>query len=158
MPSRNTSPLASAFTLVEVIIVTAIFSALLGLGLLLGMEVFRGTFFRSSREVLVSTLTTARTRALTNVHGSAHGVCYSAPDFVLFEGSTYSASKTSNERVTGSDSFSVSSSADFFTCGVGTGVVFQPLSGKTAGGDITVSSTGHADETVRVNSAGTILW
>lgn len=123
------------------------------------MEVFRGTIFRSSREVLISTLTTARTRALANMHGSSHGVCYDAPDMIIFRGDSYAPSESTNERVVGNPSFSISSEDDFFSCETGSGIVFEALTGNTTNeGDITISSTGHADETVRVNEAGTIVW
>lgn len=147
------------FTLMEVIITIALMSMLLGLGLILSMDVYRGTLYRSTRQVLVSSLSTARGRSLSNLFQSTYGVCYRAPDFIMFRGTTYSASSPYNETVPGNPAVTLSSTGSFFTCGSGTGIVFSQLAATTSNsGTITVSESGHADETVSVNSLGTIIW
>lgn len=140
-------------------VVIGLFGVLLSMGLLMSMDVYRGTMFRSTREVLVSALTTARSRALANLSQSAYGVCYSAPDFIIFKGTSYSAGSADNETVPGNKAVTLASAGNFFTCGGGTGVVFDQLTGKTADtGSITVTGDGHPDETVSVNSEGAIIW
>lgn len=147
------------FTLMEVIITITLMSMLLGLGLVLSMDVYRGTLYRSTRQVLVSSLTTARGRSLSNFFQSPHGVCYLAPDFIIFRGTTYSASSPFNETVPGNPTVTLSSTGSFFTCGSGVGIVFSQLAATTSNtGIITVSESGHADETVSANSLGTIIW
>lgn len=148
------------FTLIEVVIVTALFGFLLSLGLLMGMEVLHGTSFRSTREVLVSTLATARSRALANLHQSPHGVCYDPmeQDLIIFRGTTYDEDDETNERIPATDSGSITSDTDFFTCEDGTGIVFAQLSARTDGGELTVEGEAHASETVEVNEEGTLLW
>lgn len=134
-------------------------SILFSLGVILSMDVYRGTLYRSTRQVLISSLTTARGRALSNMYQSAHGVCYLAPNFIIFRGTTYSANSSSNETVPGNPAVTLTSTGNFFTCGSGAGVVFSQLSATTSNnGTITVAESGHASETVSVNSLGTIIW
>lgn len=161
MQLRNIFPLASlkGFTLMEVIVTISLISILLSLGLILSMDVFRGTVFRSTRQVLVSSLTTARGRAVSNLYQSTHGVCYLAPNFVIFRGTSYSATSPYNETIEGNPAVTLSSAGNFFTCGSGAGIVFSQLAATTSNtGMITVTESGHADETVSVNGLGTILW
>ena len=156
--SSNKSP--SGFSLIEVVIVIALSGLVLALGLILSMDVYRGTTFRSTRSVLISALTTARGRAMSNQYQSPHGVCYSAPDFIIFRGATY-ASALDRERIAGNPAVTLTSSSNFINCvGVGAiGLVFSQVSGTTTNnGIITVTGSGHKDETVSVNTEGTILW
>ena len=155
------------FTLIEVIVTIALMSILLALGLILSMDVYRGTVYRSTRQVLVSSLTTARGRALSNMYQSTHGVCYLAPNFIVFRGTSYSASSPYNETIEGNPGVTLKSQNDFFKCtcspGDGSecskGTVFSQLAGTTSSnGAITVSGDGHIDETILVNSLGTIVW
>lgn len=146
------------FTLMEVVIVMALFSLLLSLGLILSLDVYRGTTFRSTRSVLVSSLTTARGRAMNNVLASPHGVCYSAPDFILFRGPLYSPSAVL-DRIPGNPVVRISSPSDFFTCGIGTGVIFAQLDGTTTQtATLTITEDGRPSSQVSVTSEGTIIW
>ena len=158
---HSTSPLArplKGFSLIEVVIVIALSGLVLALGLLLSMDVYRGTVFRSTRSILVSSLTTARARALSNQYQSPHGVCYSAPDFIVFRGSSFSTAQD-KERIGGNPAVTLTSTSSFFTCGTGTGILFTQLSATTTNtGAIIVTQSGHIDETVSVNALGTIVW
>lgn len=146
------------FSLIEVVIVIALSGLVLALGLLLSMDVYRGTVFRSTRSVLISSLTTARARALSNQYQSSHGVCYRAPDFIIFRGGSFATSQD-KEKISGNPAVTLSSASSFFTCGTGTGIVFTQVSATTTNtGTITVTEAGHADEIVSVNALGTILW
>ena len=154
--SSNKSP--NGFSLIEVVIVIALSGLVLALGLLLSLDVYRGTVFRSTRSILVSSLTTARARALSNQYQSPHGVCYSAPDFIVFRGTSFSTAQD-KERISGNPAVTLTSPSFFFTCGTGTGILFTQISATTTNtGIITVTQSGHADETVSVNALGTIVW
>ena len=134
-------------------------SVLLALGLILSMDVYRGTVYRSTRQVLISSLTTARGRSLTNLYQSTHGVCYRAPSFIIFRGTNYDSASPYTETIEGNPAVTLTSTGNFFTCGSGTGIVFSQLAATTSNtGVITISESGHADETVSVNSLGTIVW
>lgn len=147
------------FTLMEVIVTIALFSVLLSLGLVLSMDVYRATLFRSTRQVLVSSLTTARGRSLSNMYQTTHGVCYLAPNFIIFRGTTYGATSGFNETIPGNPAVTLTSTGDFFSCGSGTGIVFSQLTATISHtGTITVAEQGHSSETITVNSLGTIIW
>lgn len=81
------------FSLIEVIIVTAIAVILFSLGTLFTIDSYRATNFRHEVQTLVTLLQTARASAMNNMGQSAHGVAFSPPDhpghYVLFAGQRY---------------------------------------------------------------------
>jgi prepilin-type N-terminal cleavage/methylation domain-containing protein len=154
---NNTGCECRGFTLMEVLVVTSIFSFLLGLGLLMSMDVFRGTTFRSTRQILLSALTTARGRALANMLQSPYGVCYQAPDFVIFRGKTY-ADGVTEDTIPGNPSVTVS--GGYFNCTgpEAVGIVFSQVAATTTGGTLIVEEEGHPDASITVNSEGALIW
>lgn len=136
-------------------IVIGLFSVLMGFGLILGMDVYKGVLHRGGRQIVVDTLATARARAMTNLYQSAHGVCADDSELIVFRGTTYSASASTNEEVPFDTSTTLSS--DEFECADG-GIVFEQLSGRTPGGTITVHESGRDDTGITVNSEGAIIW
>ncbi len=145
----------TGFTLIEVMIVIGLFALLMGLGLALGMDVYRGVLHRGERQIIVDTLATARARAMTNLYESEHGVCAAGADLVIFRGASYSASSPTNESVPGNHATTLASTE--FGCADG-GIVFDQLSGRTDGGSITIHEDGRDDSTVEVNEEGAIIW
>src|SRR3954466_3570125 len=91
------------FTLIEILVVTAIFAVIISLGLLMSMETFRGTTFRSERDTMVGVLQKARSRAMANIKQSQWGVHYQMSDhtYTIFKGSTYIPGASANEFVQG---------------------------------------------------------
>ncbi len=157
MESPSTYRHARGFTLVEVLVVISLMAVVMGLGLLMSIDVFRGTTFRSTRQVLVSALTTARSRALANMYQSPEGVCYSAPDFIIFRRSSYGSANSADEHVPGNPSISLTGAINCTGMGAGA-VVFSQIAATTSGSTITISETGHPNATVSVNTEGTIVW
>ena len=157
MKSLNTYKLARGFTLIEVVIVVALFSILLGIGLLLSMDVYRSTLHRSGRELLLDTLSLARMRAFANEGTGIHGVCSDPPDLIIFGGATYNSSDPTNERVLGAATIRYESEDNFFTCDR-EGIIFSPLSAATEGGRITVVETDRPDLILTINAEGAFLW
>ncbi len=148
-----------AFTLIETLVVLGLIGALMTLSLLLSMDVYRSTAFRSTRAVLVSTLTTARSRSLANLNQSPHGVCSLPPDLILFEGEMYDPASPMNERIPGNPAVQLTSVNDFFDCTKGVGIIFSQLEATTSENDmIVLTERGHKNTDVRVNEEGTILW
>lgn len=136
------------FTLLEVIVVVAIFSILATLGLFMGMDTFSGTLRRSERDIVVSMLQKARSRALANTEQSSWGVCYSAPDYVLFRGTMCTAGLSTNEPTPAHATNPATFSAP---------VVFSQLSATTTGGVVTVVE-GTRTSTITITAAGAISW
>lgn len=80
---------SAGFTLLEVMIALGLVVMLAGLGLVLSMDVWRGTSFRSEQDLLISLLYKARSRAVSNVHEENHGLYIDEDNrrYVIFEGS-----------------------------------------------------------------------
>lgn len=147
---------SKGFSLLEILVTTAIFAALAGLGLFVSMDVYRGVSFRSERDVVVSLLQRARSRALANINQSPHGLCYDdvSRSYVIFRGATYVAGASTNELLPTNNKVSFSG---FPLCSSGTGVVFTQLSATTTGANIAVIQNART-ESVTVNSEGLIVW
>ena len=144
----------SGFTLVEILIVIGIFMLLAALTLGVGVDTARRATVGSERTTLVESLERARSRAMNNLGEKQHGVIVTSTDFVLFQGSIYSAGDPTNEVSERSDGISVTGPTDPVT------VVFAQLSGRVdAGqtGDILLSN-GDQNATVGINTEGRIDW
>lgn len=142
----------SAFTLLETMVVIALLSVLLALGLFMNMDTFRGTVYRSEEDVIVSLFQKARSRAMNNIDQTAWGVCYIAPNYVLFTGSACVAGAIT-DRIPAN--LGVASSSDFQdTFPV---VVFTQLSGTTTATTTTVIQDASRS-VISINNEGTILW
>lgn len=141
------------FSLIEILVSTAIFSVILALGLLMSFEAFRGASFRSERDTALAVLQKARSRSMANIDESVWGVHYAAsPDYTytIFKGSSYSAGAAGNEVVDGN--------SDATVTGWPAGdIVFTQLSGTTTPASVTIAENSRT-VTVTVNYEGTILW
>ena len=151
-------PYNKGFTLIEILIVIGLFTFIFALGLFMSMDVYRGYTHRSERDVLVSVLTRARSRALANIHQQRWGVCYdnNISQYVIFSGANY-VSALSKETVLANPgvTFSTSSASTFF-CSAG-GIIFTQLTGTTTGMSVGMTQ-GAFTSTTSTNVEGVILW
>lgn len=131
---------------------------LISLTLFLSMDVYRGYDSRSGRDVLVSLLQKARSRAIQNYMQSPHGVCYDAGtnSFMVFRGGGYHAGLATNEP-TPVGSLVVATTPSLFLCAEGSGVVFSQLSGTTTPTVIVLTQSGRI-ATTSINFEGMIDW
>lgn len=137
------------FSLIEVLVVVAIFTVLIGLGLFMSMETLRGAFHRSERDTIVSLLERARSRAMNNIEQSPWGMCYLAPDYVVFKGTAGC----------------VTAAVDTLAANPGTattgllapGIVFSQLAGTTTPATVMVTQNGRTSA-ITTNYEGTIIW
>ena len=86
----------NGFTIVEIMIALGILLIIISLGFFLSMDLYRSYAFRSEQSTVLSILHRARTRALSNINQSPHGVHFQADKYVIFEGPSY-ASSSGNE-------------------------------------------------------------
>lgn len=145
----------AGFTLIEVIVVIAIFATLLALGVFMSLAALRGAYHRSETATVVGLLETARSRAMANMFQTEWGFAHdeSMKQYVIFRGSTYNQGATTNEITAANPDAEVkdgSNSPDFK-------VVFDQLSGDTSPETITVEEGGKTS-TININEEGTILW
>ena len=150
---KNTKPkLVSGFTLVETLVVVGLMVLLLATGLFLGVDTFKNYTRRSERDVLVSVLTKARSRAMNNMYQTPHGVCRdSSSNYVIFRGSTYIGGASTNEEIPGNSAVTISGLP---LCSSG-GVLFSQLAGTTTDLTITITQDSRTS-TIEVNEEGRI--
>lgn len=147
LPRRATQ---GGFTLIEILIAMAIFLLLVGLGLFMSMDAYRGYSFRSERDVVVSLLQKARSRSMANIHQSAWGVCTINSTYIVFRGTACVAGAATNETLPVSSSATVAGL-------LSPGVVFSQLGGTTTATTVTVTE-GTRVSTISINHEGTINW
>jgi prepilin-type N-terminal cleavage/methylation domain-containing protein len=149
----------NGFTLIEILVVVGIIGLILSMGLITSFDSYRGYTFRSERAVLVSTLEKARSRAMANMFETVHGVCYIAPNYIIFRGPDCIPGSSTNEIISGNSAVSVAGLSDTDT------VVFEQLSGNlipelpfpTDEIQITVTQDNRTS-IIKINNEGTINW
>lgn len=153
MKSLHTSRRDNGFTLIELIIVLAITTTILGVGFFVSLDAYRQHVFQSERTVLVSVLQKARSRALSNMYQSAHGVCYEEPNYIIFRGTTCASGLFGNEEIPSNISLARASrfSNSFPT------VIFTPLSATTTPTSIALTD-GVRNASIDIKYEGTINW
>lgn len=153
----------SGFTLIEILVVMAIFIIIAGFALFVSMDSYRGYSFRSERDTAVIVLQKARSQAMSNScvgscsgnDGLKHGVHFDSV------GNQYVIFQTTGDYTTGRDA-----GADQFipvNNNVSINfpdVVFNQLDGAVPGAPIssTISDAVGHSSTITINSEGQIDW
>lgn len=144
-------PALKGFTLIEILVVVSILAILIGLGLFMSMDSYRAYLSRSEQGTVVSLLERARSRAMANVHQTVWGVCYIAPDYIIFRGTACAAGAPANETTPGNPS-AVIAGLDSTSP-----VIFSQLAGTTTNATVSVTQQGRVS-TIVINHEGTIIW
>jgi prepilin-type N-terminal cleavage/methylation domain-containing protein len=138
------------FTILEVLIVMGILSILVGLGLFIGNDFFKGYSLRLEKNTVVSALQKARSQSMNNIGQSNHGIYVTSDGFAIFQGPSYDGRSTSFDQAISSDPSITHSGLNE--------IVFSQLSGQSnASGTITLSN-GISSTTISVNYEGAISW
>ena len=147
-PAKVTS--RPGFTLTEVLVVLGIFSLVAGLGLFMSMDAYRGYIHREERATIVGILQKARSRSMSNIHQTSWGVCFIAPNYVIFRGSVCAQNISTNEIIPASPST--------VTAGLSApGIVFSQIAGTTSPTSILVSQNGGTT-TIDINEEGAVHY
>lgn len=163
LAASNGAGLNKGFTLLETLVVMAIFIVLMGVGGVIAFNSYKGYLFRSERSTAVSVLERARSRAIANYYGEKHGVHYDdvKHEYVIFRGNTYISTDPNNERVFGNPNSVIT---NFGT------IIFDRLSGNpnpSASGATThclndekqISvKEGDKESFICINNEGRINW
>jgi len=138
------------FSFIEVVVVMAIVGFLAASGIIIGIDSLQRYLFRSDLEKAATLLQKARSSAVNNIGESSHGVYFAnSENFILFRGVSYAARDSAYD-------LPVEKSGVITASGL-TEIVFAPLSGETAGGNITLSD-GVRSVTTIINNEGGITW
>lgn len=131
------------------LVVIALLAMMAALGAFVGFDAYRASLSRSEHDVIVSLLERARSLAMANVYQTSWGVCYIAPDYILFRGTSCTGTQSTDERT--------EAAADVSIVGLspGTPVVFSQLSGTTTGATIEVTEQERTTDII-VNHEGAI--
>ncbi len=152
------------FTLIEILVVVAIVTIILALGVPIGVDTFKTYTRRSERDIVVSIFERARNMAINNIDESPHGVCFDdvGRNYVLFSGSAYDPNDSRNEPIPASSGVSLD---NFPICRAGQAIVFAQLSGDLSPprtlpeGELSIRITQDTRvSTISVNNAGRIEW
>ena len=74
----------TGFTLIEILVVTAMFVLIAGFGLFVSMDFLRTYTVRSEKSILVSVFQKARNQAMVNVDQAKHGVRIDSAGYTIF--------------------------------------------------------------------------
>jgi len=157
---NTASKLSKGLTLIEILVSVSILIVVLGLGLFVTFDAYRGYSFRSERSVLISALEKARSRSMANLHQTTHGVCFSGSKIIIFRGSVCNLALSTNETIP------AGASTVIVGMEVATPVVFDRLSGKlspevspeSAERTISITDGIRAPQEIKINNEGTINW
>lgn len=158
---RERSGGAAGLTLIEIIVVIAIFTILGGLGLMVSMDSYRGYAFRGERDSLITVLQKARSESMNNMcrgatctTGKLHGVALQPGQYVLFQGTSYATRDTALDEYVASGYAGVHAAPGSLT-----EVVFDQLSGDVhLPGTITLLGDDGHTSTITVGGEGEITW
>lgn len=169
-PVGNTPLLAAAasdrgFTLVEVLVVAALMAVIMGLGLMMSMDAFRGFSFRNDRDAVVAALQRARSQAINNIclgagcdDGRKHGVYFQSGShqMIVFQ---IKKDKTdfADRDLDADETIKFESNATKIDNASDVNVIFDQLSGNSADKTITLKDAASwRDAIITINSAGQI--
>ena len=151
MPVRKktSSSFTTGFTLIEIIVVVSILIVIISFGMTIDLNAFKRDAFLAEQSKIVSVLTRARSHAMANMFDKNHGVCYIAPDYVIFQGS-----KCDNGESIPADP-SIATTSNFLTSFPS--IVFERLTGNTLPATIHITD-GIKEGDITINDEGAINW
>jgi len=140
-------------TLIEIIVVIAIFGMIIAFGSIIDLGSFKRNTFLAEQSVLVSVLQKARSHSMNNIFESAHGVCYVSPNYVIFRGRTTCLPTGVTDETIPANINIASNSGTIFP----SEVIFSQLTGKTTAVTIHITD-GIKSADITINNEGTIDW
>lgn len=137
------------FTLVEILVVTGIFVLLMGMSLFMSFDYYRGYLLGTERDITVGVLEKARSRALSNMFESSHGVHIDSDNYILFRGDVYVVGAPTNENIPANSAIQKSGLSN---------IIFSQLTGlPNVAGDITLTD-GAKSKIISINNESRIEW
>lgn len=141
----------TGFSVIEMVITMGIFIFVIGFSFGIGLDTYGRSDLGTERDMLVSLLYKARSRAINNINESAHGLYIDAPNskYVVFQGDDHATSDPDlHEEFSVDGSVVLSNDSE---------IVFSPLSGTSTGSSIKIENASKA-YLIEINSEGGIDW
>lgn len=155
--------MTGGFTVIEIMVVVAIIVIIGSVTMATNMDSFRGYSFRDERDILINTLTRARSMAVNNMcfgetceGGKPHGIHFEADKYTIFQGSTWASRDGEVDEVIEINPVIEISTSLLLPFDV----IFAQLSGDVLIGvlDITISDDTFHTSIISLNSEGQIKW
>ena len=137
------------FTLIEILIVVALFALILVAGGGVDFSILRSSSLLEEENRLVNILERARELALDNIGGMSHGVQITESDYVLFEGETFDGEAETNDPISRNQSIALSGDST---------VVFESVSANITTPVSFVLSNEVSSKEITVDYEGRINW
>lgn len=153
--STSTPSIASesGFTLIEILLAIAIVTILAGMGLWISMDVYRNYSYRSEKETFISAIQKARLESMVNLNEAAHGIHVESDKYIIFQGSSYSATSSLSRTIAPSGPVTITGNPS-----LPQDIVFNQLSGTTfSSGTLTIGD-GVRATVISINNEGQISW
>ncbi|MDP3697535.1 MAG: prepilin-type N-terminal cleavage/methylation domain-containing protein [Candidatus Taylorbacteria bacterium] len=138
------------FTLIEVLIVIAIFSALAGMSAFFNITFYKGSSFNVDVDAFTTVLQRARGKAVSNINQLNQGVYIDTAKYVLFQGNSFMArNPVFDQNITRNPNLAFSGASE---------VVFSRLSGDSNFSGNIIVTNGIKTATISLNYEGQIDW
>ncbi len=140
----------TGLTLTEVLIVIGVLTVIFGFMVSIGSNFYSNQSLTAERDSVVSLLRHARTKAMSNINQSDHGLSVATTTYTVFEGSSYaSRNQDFDEMFPRSGSVTIAGPSE---------VVFTAIEGNSsASGTISISYD-QGQVNIPINYEGEISW
>ncbi len=146
-------------TIIEILIVIAVIGMIITFGSFINVNVFSSDTFRTEEYTIVSILEKARSRSMANMYDTSHGVCYIAPNYVIFrEADGHCVNGVSSNELIPANA-NIASYSSFSSSAKFPIINFTRLSGDVGTAPIDILLTdGTKSAHILINNEGTITW
>ncbi len=147
----------AGMTFIEIIITVAIISVISAI-VFINLSSFRNQqVLNSTANDIISLLNKARQDTLSSINSTNYSVHFDSDKMILFTGSNYSSTDSTNEQIPFDGAVSIPVSGGL-NLGGGNNVTFERLTGETTGGTITLQLNSNTSRTklIIINKTGII--
>ncbi len=141
--------------MIEILVAIGILTLIASVGLVVNINFLKTDILKTEQQTILSALERTRSYSLNNLFQSPHGLCYIAPDYVIFRDGpgTRCVSGVSTNILIPANADIMGNSGTIFP----SYVIFSQLAGTTTGSTIHLTD-GITSADITINYEGTIIW